>query len=206
MFQAILDRIQASLDAIVSRYVSRVVVAVPFVIAFAFGVAAASGWLSQHYGTVTAHTTIAAAFAVLGLAGAGALASRRPADATGAGVTTGTATSDGTTQSGTNSGQSGLGIAESLGFADVDTSKDETPRRSATSPFDAETLIAAVAAIAPTVVPAAIPTLTRATLKNLPVIVGIVVIAYLIYYDLQKRNAGPSAMRADEASPAPPAA
>ncbi len=67
MFQAVINRAQHSVETTVTKYVLRVIVAVPFIIAFGFGTAAASAKLVQTYGPITGYSYLAAGFAVIGL-------------------------------------------------------------------------------------------------------------------------------------------
>lgn len=74
MFQEIIHRAQQSIDSLVNKYVSRLVVAVPFLVAAGFGTAAASNKLSEVYGSTGSHTIMAIAFAVLGSIAAAVIA------------------------------------------------------------------------------------------------------------------------------------
>ena len=78
MLQGLINRAQRSIDALASKYVMRVAVAVPFVIALGFGTAAAAVLLSEHYGSTTAYAILAASFAAVGLAAASAIALSGP--------------------------------------------------------------------------------------------------------------------------------
>ena len=70
MLQAIINRTQRSIDTIISKYVTRIIVAVPFVIAVGFATAAAAVKLSQEFGSVVSYSVIAAVFAATGLVAA----------------------------------------------------------------------------------------------------------------------------------------
>jgi hypothetical protein len=78
MFDSIINRAQHSVESAVLRYVMRVAVAVPFIIAFGFGIAAASTKLVQLYGQSSAYAMIAGSFAGLGLILVGILAFVKP--------------------------------------------------------------------------------------------------------------------------------
>ena len=67
MFQSIINRAQHSVESVLTKYVLRAVVAVPFLIACGFGTAAATVKLVQIYGHTEAYALVSAAFAVLGL-------------------------------------------------------------------------------------------------------------------------------------------
>jgi hypothetical protein len=70
MFEGLVTRAQRSVDTLVSKYVTRLIVAVPFLVAFGFGTAAASVKLTAEYGSTVAHAIMAATFAGLGLVAA----------------------------------------------------------------------------------------------------------------------------------------
>jgi hypothetical protein len=70
MFEGLVTRAQQSVDALVSKYVTRLVVTVPFLVALGFGTAAASVKMTEMYGSTTAHAIMAASFAGLGLVAA----------------------------------------------------------------------------------------------------------------------------------------
>lgn len=78
MFDSIINRAQHSVESAVLRYVMRVAVAVPFIIAFGFGIAAASTKLVQLYGPSSAYAMIAGTFAGLGLILVGVMAVVKP--------------------------------------------------------------------------------------------------------------------------------
>lgn len=78
MLQAIISRAQKSVDSLVSKYVARFVVAVPFLVAAGFGTAAASIKLTELYGSLHAYTMLAFAFAALGTFAAGFIALASP--------------------------------------------------------------------------------------------------------------------------------
>jgi hypothetical protein len=67
MFQGLLRRAEQSLDQVVAKYVGRAVVAVPLLIAGGFGTAAITTKLVEMYGTVIGCSIMAAGFATLGL-------------------------------------------------------------------------------------------------------------------------------------------
>ncbi len=74
MFEGLVTRAQRSVDTLVSKYVTRMIVAVPFLVALGFGTAAASVKLTEAYGSTVAHAIMAASFAGLGLVAAIAIA------------------------------------------------------------------------------------------------------------------------------------
>ena len=74
MFDGLVTRAQRSVDTLVSKYVTRLAVAVPFFVALGFGTAAASVKLTELYGNTAAHTMMAVCFAGVGLIAALAIA------------------------------------------------------------------------------------------------------------------------------------
>ena len=78
MFDSIINRAQHSVESAVLRYVMRFAVAVPFIIAFGFGTAAASAKLTQLYGQTNAYAMISAIFAGIGLIAAGVISVMKP--------------------------------------------------------------------------------------------------------------------------------
>jgi hypothetical protein len=145
MLQGIINRAEHSIDALASKYVMRVLVAVPLVVALGFGTAAAAVRLSQDYGSTTAYTILAAAFAGIGLAAASAVAL---------------------------SGPKRVGPADT---AEPVALTDDTSGM--TSSFDPQVLLAAVGAIGP----AALPGLLRLLARNLPLVLAVVILAFLLF-------------------------
>lgn len=67
MFQGLLRRAEQSIDQVVAKYVGRAVVAIPLLIAGGFGTAAITTKLIEMYGTVVGCSIMAAGFAALSL-------------------------------------------------------------------------------------------------------------------------------------------
>ena len=67
MFQALFKRAQATVDSAISDVLNRVLLAIPFVIAVGFAMAAAWTELYDYFGPTGANLSIAGAFAVIGL-------------------------------------------------------------------------------------------------------------------------------------------
>ena len=155
MFQSIVNRAQRSADTLISKYVTRVAVAVPFVIAVGFGTAAASVALTEMYGTLAAHAVLAAAFVLVGLAAAAAIAVSGSSNVA----------ADAATLSSEQPG------AE---HTDAPTGKTDT--------LDPEMLLAAIGTIGPV----ALPALIRIVARNVPLIIGALVLAYLLFSDVRK--------------------
>ncbi len=74
MLEGLVTRAQRSVDTLISKYVTRLAVAVPFIVALGFGTAAASVKLTEDYGSTGAHAILAGAFAGIGLLAAVAIA------------------------------------------------------------------------------------------------------------------------------------
>ena len=153
MFQSIVNRAQRSVDTLISKYVTRVAVAVPFVIALGFGTAAASVALTDMYGNLVAHTILAAGFSVVGLIAAVAIAA---------------------------SGNPAIAAAEDEPLPVGAEVAGETPGQS--SALDPEMLMTAVS----TMGPVALPILIRLLMRNLPLVAGVLVLAYLLFSDVQR--------------------
>lgn len=67
MFQGLFRRAERSIDQVVSKYVGRAMVAIPLLIAAGFATAAVTVKLVELYGSVVGYGIMAAAFAVIGL-------------------------------------------------------------------------------------------------------------------------------------------
>lgn len=143
MFQAIAARVQKSVDRVVSTFVTRVAVAIPFVISLGFTTAAAAVWLSRDYGILTACTVLASVFAIIGLVALG--------------LTSGAvSTSDASNASSEPSAM--------------------IPATSATSSIDTETLLGLLGTIGPM----ALPGMVRLLARNVPLVLGVLILAYLL--------------------------
>jgi hypothetical protein len=153
MFEGLINRAEQSIDVLASKYVMRVAVAVPFIIALGFGTAAAAVRLSQDYGTTTAYTILAAVFASVGLALASVMAL---------------------------SGPSPAAAAETLEQA----ARNGDPAATASS-FDPQIVLAALGAVGPT----ALPGLLRLLTRNLPLVLAVVILAYLLFSQTRETEA-----------------
>lgn len=155
MFQSLINRAQRSVDTLVSKYVARAAVAVPFLVAMGFGTAAASVKLSETYGSLTAYTVLAGAFAAIGLVAAAAIAISGP------GATTVEAVDE------------PEAVAES-----------EATEASLAPSIDPAMIMSALT----TVGPVALPQLLKLFARNLPLVIGVVVLAYLLFADTAKEE------------------
>ena len=147
MFQEITNRAQRAVDTLVSKYVTRLAVAVPFVVALGFGTAAASVKLTDMYGSMIANAVLSGVFAVFGLLTAAAIAVNQPVPEL---------------------------ITEPAGAV-----HHEPAPRSESEPLlaNADAILAAIAAIGPT----ALPMVLRLLLRNLPLVLGVFVLTYLVF-------------------------
>ena len=144
MMQGIVNRAQRSVDLLVTKYVTRIAVAVPFVIALGFGTAAASAKLAEMYGSIIANSVLAATFCLVGLIAASVIALSGPKQAeavTGADATT----------------------AAAVGMKEAAVSQD--------------LLLTTLAAVGP----AALPAVLRLVFRNLPVMLAVAVILYILF-------------------------
>lgn len=153
MFEGLINRAEQSIDVLASKYVMRVAVAVPFVIALGFGTAAAAVRLSHDYGTTTAYAILAAVFAGVGLAAATAMALSRP---------------------------NPVAPAETVEQASL----NGDPAATASS-FDPQIVLAALGAVGPT----AFPGLLRILTRNLPLVLAVVILAYLLFSQTRETEA-----------------
>lgn len=165
MLEGLVTRAQRSLDTLVSKYVTRLAVAVPFVIAVGFGTAAASVKLTELYGNMLAHAVLAGAFVTVGLLAAGLIAFSQSSTAV-----------------------DGLGNASSatVGLSVADA--EATPVAGVTD-ADPALLLTAFSAIAP----AALPAFIRMLVRNLPLVLGVAVLAYLLFAEARKTEPGAAA-------------
>lgn len=162
MLQALVNRAQHAIDTVVSRFITRAVVAVPFVIAVAFAVAAATVKLSEAYGSATAYVVLAAVFVVVGAIAA---------------VTTTNATSE-------VAGEAVADTASSVTDKDVSSSQDPL-----SSFADPAMLLSALGTAGPVM----LPKLIRGISRNLPLIIGVIIVAYLLFSEARKSEGMSSA-------------
>jgi hypothetical protein len=67
MFRGLINDAKSAAGSLVSKYLARASVAVPFVIAFGFALAALAAWLVSLYGYVTGYLVMAGGLALLGV-------------------------------------------------------------------------------------------------------------------------------------------
>jgi hypothetical protein len=145
MLQGLINRAQLSLDQMVARYLTRAVVAIPFLIAAGFAVTALLTYLTALYGAINAYLIVAIGFAILGLLTAA--------------------------------------FTTALPVGPVSTPIETSPSVSGTESVTAEAdktlenLMMAAGAVGPV----ALPVLFRSVVRNLPLILVIGALAYLLF-------------------------
>ena len=70
MFRGLINDAKSAASSLVLKYVARASVAVPFVIALGFGIAALAAWLVNQYGYVTGYLLMAGGLAAIGVVAA----------------------------------------------------------------------------------------------------------------------------------------
>ena len=156
MFQAFINRAQSAINDAVASAATRALMAVPFLLAAGFGVAALYLRLAREYGAETATMLMAALWTVVGLVVAAILASRRNHnDTSGASDDTSEDERSGTAASGDPAQSTGPTLAFSGAEKDL--------------------LLAALTSAAPI----AMPQLARLLLRNLPLI-AVIIAAYFV--------------------------
>lgn len=161
MFQEIANRAQRAVDTLVSKYVTRLAVAVPFVVALAFGTAAASVKLTEMYGSMRANAVLAGIFALLGLVTAAAIGFSQP-------------------------------TPELTAEPQRAVAHEPTAQQTGDAPLfaNADAMLAAIGAIGPT----ALPMVLRLLVRNLPLVLGVLVLGYLLLSDTRKSGGTTSDM------------
>jgi hypothetical protein len=152
MFQGLLKRAERSIDSAVTKVVDRALMAAPFVVAGGFATAALTVWLVEHYGQVTAYTLMAGAFALIGLITMAVLGMGNAAQA---------------------SSESAASEPEQTANASDDAD--------AASDMDLTALLTPeVRAILASAAPAAVPGIARGVTRNLPLILLLAVVGFVI--------------------------
>ena len=154
MFQGIINRAQRSVKALVSTYMLRMAVAVPFIVSLGFMTAAAVVWLTREYGSLTAYAVLACFFALAGAVAMAVIA--------------------------ISSADTEVPIAsQAANQQSIDPAK--------TSTFDPDLIFTALGAVGPMAIPAVLRLLGR----NLPLLVGVLVLAYLLLSESEKSRVNP---------------
>jgi hypothetical protein len=143
MFSALMDRAQEAVNNIIGQVVNRAIVAVPFVLAGAFAIAALAFRLIREFGPETGNLILAGVFLVLGVLGA-FIFRVKPASETS--------------------------TSASEALPDFFGSEEETAPENAEnmSEPDRELLMAALASAAPV----ALPVVLRLVLRHLPLVLA----------------------------------
>ena len=76
MFRGLINDAKSAASSLVLKYVARASVAVPFVIAFGFALAALAAWLVNRYGYVTGYLLMAGGLALIGVIAAVAVSAK----------------------------------------------------------------------------------------------------------------------------------
>ena len=159
MFQSLVNRAQRSVDSLISKYVARVAVAVPFIIAMGFGTAAAAVKLTAEYGSMTAYTILAGAFSAIGLVAAVAIALLSPRPPASPEVT-----------------------PEQVAAQTAEAAEEEAV---ADFPVDPAMVLSTLATVGPVMM----PYMLRMLARNLPLLTGLAIVAYLLFSDAGKSEA-----------------
>jgi len=67
MFRGLINNAKSAAGNLVAKYLARASVAIPFVVAAGFALAALTAWLTDRYGAVTAYWSMTAVLIVLGV-------------------------------------------------------------------------------------------------------------------------------------------
>jgi hypothetical protein len=152
MFQGLLKRAERSIDSAVTKVVDRALMAAPLVVAGGFATAALTVWLVEHYGHVTAYALMASAFALIGLITMAVLGVGSAAKAS--------------SESAAPEPEQAAGASDDADAAsDMDLTALLTPE---------------VRAILASIAPAAVPGIARGVTRNIPLILLLAVVGFVI--------------------------
>ncbi len=151
MFQGLLKRAERSIDSAVTKVIDRALVAAPLIVAGGFATAALTVWLVEHYGHVLAYALMAGAFALIGLI-------------TMAVLGTGTAPRA-SSESAAPEADETAGASDEDASSDMDLFAFLTPE---------------VRAILTSAAPVAVPGIARGVTKNLPLILLVTLIGFVV--------------------------
>ncbi|WP_333793826.1 hypothetical protein [Hyphomicrobium sp.] len=150
MFQGLLKRAERSIDHVIARFLSRALVAVPLIVAAGFATAAMAVKLVELYGPFAAYVCMAVLFAVIGLVTMAVVSSGSHTD-----------TEPETSEAVSAASESGEGDDEGSGGA-------------------ADFLTPEIRSLLTSIGPAALPPVARGVGRNLPLILFLAVVAYII--------------------------
>ena len=184
MFQGLLKRAERSIDSVVSKFVDRALVTAPLIVAGGFATAALTVKLVELYGHVTAYALMAALFAAIGLV-------------TLAVVGVGNATS---------ASSEAAGSEPEPAAADASAADDEAPDMGLSDLLTPE-----VRSLLTSSAPIALPGIARGVKNNLPLILFLAVVVFVISRFAESPAQTPeegdgTAQAPDEDTPAPAAA
>lgn len=178
MFSILFRRAQATVDNAIGQAVNRAIMAVPFVVATGFATAAATSYVTRHYGAELGYLMIASAYAVVGLIAVVALR-QPPQAAMDASPASASEMSD--TASAASSGSETSGPTAASGATDA---------KSALGNIDAEMVGSAMAAAAPL----AVGPLLRGLGRNLPLVLAILAAVFVLYRDKSEQTTAGAAV------------
>ena len=169
MFQGLLKRAERSLDQMIARVLERALVAVPLLVAAGFATAALTVKLVEQYGAVSAYGVMAALFAVIGLVTMAIV-----------GVGNGAAEPD-AAEAPSASASSSDQSEQAGGSADV-----------------ADFLTPELRSVLASMAPAALPGVVRGVGRNLPLILILAIVAFVISRFAETEGAEATAPEGDE--------
>lgn len=168
MFQGLLKRAERSLDQMIARVLERALVAVPLLVAAGFATAALTVKLVEQYGAVSAYGVMAALFAVIGLVTMAIV-----------GV--------------------GNGAAEPDAAEAPSASASSDQSEQAGEPADvADLLTPELRSMLASMAPAALPSVVRGVGRNLPLILILAIVAFVISRFAETESAEATAPESDE--------
>lgn len=150
MFQALFKRAESAIEQSVTQLLVKLLVAVPFLVALGFAIAALANRLTVEFGSEKANLLLAGLFAALGLVMSIAVAVRRSA--------------------------SSRPTAKAAPPPDEAESASSNTSSSPMSDADRELLFSALTAVAPI----ALPQLARVVLRNLPLLAAIAAAGFIM--------------------------
>lgn len=180
MFQGLLRRAEQSLDQVVAKYVGRAIVAVPLLVAAGFATAAITTMLVEIYGTVIGCAIMAAGFATLGLILMAVV----------------------------GSGSHQTAAEDASETAQMASGTDDAATDQLEADFDASALLTPeVRSFLASSAPMALPAIARGVGKNLPLILILALIGFVISrFANVSQNLGSQNMATAGADPDSPAA
>ena len=161
MLQSLINRASDAIHHTISRYVSRVIVSVPVLVAAAFATAAATTELSSRYGATQAYLVLAVVFVVVALIAAAVMSVRENA---------------------TSGSASTFHSAEDTARTSDATTDPGGPQLK----LDPAVLLMAGRLVGP----AAAAASARTLLRNWPLVLGVIVLAWLLLSDAPKQEDG----------------